>query len=685
MKILSRLHHHTTTATTVLPGAISYNANQKLHVFRYAVSQETDRIKNLISWLNSRTKRQWLYICSASIGAVLVILIGLTAIFLTPRTHTYSFSGDNCFFNPAAFPKTIDQINSDTYQTTLYPAVSIGNTPIVSTTTCIEITNIPEKETSDTVTLKSPLSIKKNISLAPEPLPVITAYDDISEPVSLDAVLLYSLDQEDRTFNYVLQIGENYTDCILHAKILGCPLKDQNLLQGKNYEYKLLRKLGESSSVVISNNLTTLDPVIIAASSIAQNQLVYDLPKTLSLTSSKNIKSLSGVTLKASESQTSYQITPEIKDTNLSLLFAEDLPRNTNFTLKIENIESTDGSYLSEPYILSFKTSAGPQVQSVNIGNYKVNPTSSITLTFDVELDPSQSIADFVSISTAGNTVASRISIQNNSLTINPDATLGSCSAFTVTVKDGIKSQFGVTGNSAWSMQSRTTCQQIFSIGNSVQGRSITGYRFGNGPTKILYVGGMHGDEKSSVRTLNSFIDDLERNYTSIPADKTVIVLPNTNPDGYAASTRINANSVDLNRNFPTFDWASGVYMPRNVFLEFGGGATPLSEPESSALASYTTSLSPRITLTFHATGRAVFANDARDSKAIADLYAEKSGFTSYNSADSDTFFSYPTTGEYEDWLRDKPNLPALLVELAGVSGNEFTRQKPALWAMLSL
>jgi protein MpaA len=429
-----------------------------------------------------------------------------------------------------------------------------------------------------------------------------------------------------------------------------------------------------------------LDPVTIDSSSIVQNQIIYELPKSFSFTSNKTLKSISGISLIEPESKKDFPITSVFNDTNIALSLAEDLPRNVNFILTIEKIESIDGAYLSEPYSITFKTSAGPQVQGVNIGSYKVSPYSSISLTFDIELDLNQSISDYVSLTSGDIEIPSKISIQNNVLTINPTAPLGVCASFVVSVKeDGIKSKFGVSGNSAWSMQSRTTCQQTFSIGNSVQGRSIIGYKFGNGSTKILFVGGMHGDEKSSVYTLNSFIDDLERNYSSIPADKTVIVIPNSNPDGFIASSRVNINNVDLNRNFPTNDWTSGVFMPGNRFLELGGGASPLSEPESSALASYTTSLSPRLTLTFHATGRAVFANDAGDSKAISNLYAQKSGFTSFNSADSDTFFSYPTTGEYEDWLRDGLNLPGLLVELAGVGSNEFTRQKPALWAMLNL
>lgn len=685
MKIITRLRSHYSSTKNVFSSALSYGINQKSHTVRYAISQEFSRIKQFGMWMRNRTIRQWILFGSSVSGVILVSVIGLTALFLAPRTHTYSFSDDNCFFNPVVLPKTISQTSEGAYETTLQPTISIGNTPLISSTTCVGIEQIPDTELDNTITLKSPLPVQKTISLVSESLPLVTAYDDISKPLSLDSVLLYSLDQPDNTFSYILKINNVTTDCILNTNVLGCPIKDHNLLQGETHEYTLVRVLGASSSEVMSSTLTILDPVIITSGSIAQNQIVYDLPKSFSFTSNKPLKSVTGVSLIATDDKTNYPVTSEIKDSDISISLAEDLPRNTNFTLTIKSIEATDGAYISEPYSVSFRTSAGPQVQGVSIGSYNVSPYRSISLTFDIELDPNQPISEFVSITANGNSVPSSVSVQNNTVLINPNGSLGTCASFIVEVKDELKNKFGVSGNSAWSMQSRTTCQQTFSIGNSVQGRSIIGYSFGNGSTKILYVGGMHGDEKSSVYTLNSFIDDLERNYSSIPADKTVIVIPNTNPDGFASSSRVNINSVDLNRNFPTYDWTSGVYMPRDVFLEFGGGLAPLSEPESAALASYTRSLSPRVALTFHATGRAVFANDAGDSKAIADIYAQNSGFTSYSNADSDTFFSYPTTGEYEDWLRDGLNLPGLLVELAGVGGNEFYRQKPALWSMLNL
>lgn len=685
MKILNRLRTHHQTVSNVFPGAISYGTTQNVHGVRFAFLQETDRLRRANLWLRTRTARQWMLATSAMSGFVLIAAVGLTVMFLSPQNHTYSFSKDNCFFNPVALPNTMKHVSGESFKASIEPSISVGSTPLFSTTTCVEIMKIPNEQINDTVLLKSPFTLSKNIELSTQSLPTITPYESLKNPVSPDAVLLFSVDQLDNTFGYILTIGDASEACVLHTTLLGCPTESFKLDQGTEYNYSVSRVLNNESSQVLSDTIVTLDPVTITSSSMKPNELIYDIPKSISITTSKPISRLSQATLESDDTKTIIPLTLETSETTVTYTFSGDLPRNTSFVFTIENITSTDGSYLAQPYVLNFKTSDGPRVQGVNIGNYRVSPSSAITITFDVGLDASQPIADYVSLVGESGAIASTISIQNNSLTIRPTSSLGACNAFTVAIKDGIKNQFGVSGSSAWSKQSRTICQQVFSIGTSVQGRSITAYRFGTGATKILVVGGMHGDEKSSVRTLTSFVDDLEQNYTSIPADKTVIVIPNSNPDGFNASTRTNANGVDLNRNFPTFDWASGVYMPRNVFLEMGGGATPLSEPESSVLASYTRNLSPRVVLTFHATGRAVFANDAGDSKTIADLYAEKSGFTSYSDADASSFFSYPTTGEYEDWIRDKLNLPALLVELASVGNNEFARQKPALWAMLSL
>ena len=84
-----------------------------------------------------------------------------------------------------------------------------------------------------------------------------------------------------------------------------------------------------------------------------------------------------------------------------------------------------------------------------------------------------------------------------------------------------------------------------------------------NEKTRILLVGGIHGDEFSGVsiafKWLNKLAKDYSSNTSSIINNYHWRVIPILNPDGLlqgdGESKRMNANDVDLNRNFPTEDW----------------------------------------------------------------------------------------------------------------------------------
>ncbi len=127
-------------------------------------------------------------------------------------------------------------------------------------------------------------------------------------------------------------------------------------------------------------------------------------------------------------------------------------------------------------------------------------------------------------------------------------------------------------------------------IGTSVQGRPLRVLRVGDGPRRILWIGGTHGNEREgSVATA-----DLPQAFTSFgPADTvTLWILQDENPDGSAANTRYNANGVDLNRNLPAADFDASD--PRN-------GGHPLSQPESAALYRLINSIQPDVILSAHA------------------------------------------------------------------------------------
>jgi protein MpaA len=83
--------------------------------------------------------------------------------------------------------------------------------------------------------------------------------------------------------------------------------------------------------------------------------------------------------------------------------------------------------------------------------------------------------------------------------------------------------------------------------------------QFGNSKRDcILFLGAVHGDELSTVYVLLKFAHYIKDNSTLFK-DKCIIIAPVVNPDGFFSkpSERVNANGVDINRNFPTRDWSS--------------------------------------------------------------------------------------------------------------------------------
>jgi murein peptide amidase A len=96
-----------------------------------------------------------------------------------------------------------------------------------------------------------------------------------------------------------------------------------------------------------------------------------------------------------------------------------------------------------------------------------------------------------------------------------------------------------------FSVQERVLVKKDFLPANSVAGISNN---------RILVIGGIHGDEYSSVSIMFRWMELLSSQQGT---DFYWRFLPLTNPDGLLArnATRQNANGVDLNRNFPSDDW----------------------------------------------------------------------------------------------------------------------------------
>ena len=129
-------------------------------------------------------------------------------------------------------------------------------------------------------------------------------------------------------------------------------------------------------------------------------------------------------------------------------------------------------------------------------------------------------------------------------------------------------------------------------VGTSLEGRAIESATFGAGPTTVLLLAGIHGNEEAGTPLLEELAERLAADGAALPwmRGKRVVVLPALNPDGLAANRRHNADGVDLNRNFPA----------RNFSGSRRRGDEPLSEPESRALHDLVLELRPHHVLTFH-------------------------------------------------------------------------------------
>jgi len=193
----------------------------------------------------------------------------------------------------------------------------------------------------------------------------------------------------------------------------------------------------------------------------------------------------------------------------------------------------------------------------------------------------------------------------------------------------------------------------------------------------------MHGSEWSGQVTMQAWVTYLQTNGHKIPADKRVVIIPNTNPDGIAAGSRNNVNNVNIDRNFPASNWSARIDTASGV-LENGGGTSPGSEPETQAVLSITRQLRPRLEVSFHAQGSLVGANKYGDSVAIGNLYASMVGYgTMFNNPEE--VMGYTITGEYEDWMGEELGVPAILIELPTHSGNYLNSQLNALLKMTTV
>lgn len=172
-------------------------------------------------------------------------------------------------------------------------------------------------------------------------------------------------------------------------------------------------------------------------------------------------------------------------------------------------------------------------------------------------------------------------------------------------------------------------------------------------PIRILFIGGIHGDEYSSVSVTFKWLNKLKKHHSGAFDWH---FLPLANPDGLLRkrSTRVNANNVDLNRNFIP---AQGGLTPLDHWHTHAGkraryypGEKPLSEPESQVIHRLIEEYRPTVIVSVHAPhGILDFDGDQQPPERLGPLQLRHLG-------------TYPgSLGNYSWFVK---SVPVLTIEL---------------------
>ncbi len=225
-------------------------------------------------------------------------------------------------------------------------------------------------------------------------------------------------------------------------------------------------------------------------------------------------------------------------------------------------------------------------------------------------------------------------------------------------------------------------------IGYSVEGRSIDYYSFGQGEVHYLVIAGIHGGyEGNTVALANQLLVYLNSHPGAVPGGDTLYMIPDMNPDAVArgrnADARVNANGVDLNRNFPTPNWVpdwdhSHCWNERPTT----GGVAPGSEPETRAVMKFIFTHHIEALISYHSASLGVFPGGNPWQPASEKLAAQLAGVTGYPYPPVDIGCTY--TGTLADWAVVNGVGAAVDMELADHQDTDFAKNLRALQVLLT-
>ncbi len=209
----------------------------------------------------------------------------------------------------------------------------------------------------------------------------------------------------------------------------------------------------------------------------------------------------------------------------------------------------------------------------------------------------------------------------------------------------------------------------IFSIGKTVENRTIYALKAGKGTRRIFLNGCHHGTEWLTAKVLTAFAEALASE--KVLTNSSVYIVPMVNPDGVELAAKgtywqANARGVDLNHNYDALWELSkqtevllGITEPGPTRF---GGPFPESEPESRAVANFTRQNKFDLAIALHSQGEVIYYDFCGIVPDETEEYLSR--FEAVSCYKRDVPQGMASYGGYKDWFIKKFKKPAFTIEI---------------------
>lgn len=173
------------------------------------------------------------------------------------------------------------------------------------------------------------------------------------------------------------------------------------------------------------------------------------------------------------------------------------------------------------------------------------------------------------------------------------------------------------------------------------------------GSNPLILIGGVHGDEPEGYTLAEKTLEWLksESYRKQSQGKRDWILIPRINVDGCMANTRVNAQGIDLNRNFPSKSWKLSDKKDR-----YYSGDFPASSPEIQNLVQLIETSKPDLLIHCHSWEPCIVIAGPQD-RPEALILSEVTGYALRPD------IGYPTPGSLSEYGWKDHKIPVICIE----------------------